>query len=268
MEYAGNHLDFSVNRVVGVIERVTDKSWKMVRSSHSNCCVLCAALSGEAEYQFYDGQQEPVHVQAGDIMFFNRECERSARTIPENPWHFITVMLDVKPMNEESEAFLQTSPAITCAAPRKVLELFSELSRVWEGKGTAYAIKCRSLAEEILYELLRAVSITRQNSIHYETVESIRQYIQMNYNRNFLVEELADMAHCSPSHFRMLFKQAVGMTANQYIATVRIGKAKDLLLSGEMNVSEAADAVGYRDVFYFSRQFKAVTGHPPSFYIP
>jgi YesN/AraC family two-component response regulator len=66
----------------------------------------------------------------------------------------------------------------------------------------------------------------------------------------------------------MLFKQAVGMTANQYIATVRIGKAKDLLLSGEMNVSEAADAVGYRDVFYFSRQFKAVTGHPPSFYIP
>ena len=45
MEYAGNHLDFSVNRVVGVIERVTDESWKMVRSSHSNCCVLCAALS-------------------------------------------------------------------------------------------------------------------------------------------------------------------------------------------------------------------------------
>lgn len=268
MEQSGNQLDFSVNRVIGVIDRVTDENWKMVRSGHSNCCVLCAALSGEAEYRFYGGDRETYHVHPGDVMFFSRECERSARTIPENPWHFITVMLDVTAWNEESAAYLHSMPMMVYSAPQNVLELFTELNRAWAGKGIAYSIKCRALAEEILYELLRTVSASAQNSIHYETIESIRQYIQNHYHQAFSVEKLADMAHCSPSHFRMLFKQIVGMTANQYITTVRIGKARDFLLSGEMNVSEAAEAVGYRDIFYFSRQFKAVTGHPPSFFIP
>ena len=268
MDHCGNQLDFSVNKVLGVIERITDETWKMIRSGYSNCCVLCADLSGEAEYQFYGGTRESYRVRPGDVMFFSRTCERSARTNPENPWHFITVMVDVSPQNEESEAFLQANPMLSCSGSQALLDQFRELNRVWEGKGTAYAMKSRALAESIFYELIRSLAEPVQSSPHDEIIESVRQYIQSNYRRSFSVEELAEMAHCSSSHFRMLFKQTVGMPAHQYIATVRIGKAKDFLISGEMNVSEAAEAVGYRDIFYFSRQFKAVTGHPPSFYIP
>jgi len=59
----------------------------------------------------------------------------------------------------------------------------------------------------------------------------------------------------------MLFKQVAGMTSNQDVTMARIGKAKDFLHSGEMNVSETAAHTGYRDLFHFSRQFKAL--RPP-----
>ena len=268
MEQLSNHFDFSALQVVSVIERRTDENWKMLTACNGKYAVLCAALSGEAEYRFYEGHQDRFQVREGDVMFFNRDCRRSATTSPEKPWHFISVIVDLMPMNEESASYMLNPPMKKFTASREVLELFQELNRVWAGKGPAYSMKCRSLVEEILYELFQGLSDPTQNSIHAETMGSIRNYIQNNYHRNISLEELAAMARCSTSHFRMLFKQTVGMTASQYLTMVRIEKAKDFLISGEMNVSEAAEAVGYRDIFYFSRQFKQVTGHPPSFFIP
>ncbi|MFW5789511.1 MAG: helix-turn-helix domain-containing protein, partial [Spirochaetota bacterium] len=68
-------------------------------------------------------------------------------------------------------------------------------------------------------------------------------------------------------YFRRLFKQVTGYTPVNYINRVKIDKAKDLLLSGECNVSEAAEAVGIDNVFYFSRLFKRISSVNPSEYI-
>ncbi|HHV97854.1 MAG TPA: helix-turn-helix transcriptional regulator [Clostridiaceae bacterium] len=52
-----------------------------------------------------------------------------------------------------------------------------------------------------------------------------------------------------------------------YTYYIKINKAKDLLLSGECNVSEAAFSVGFENVHYFSRTFKKITGVNPSKYL-
>lgn len=187
--------------------------------------------------------------------------------MPENPWRFVSILFKVDEGNPEMEKQLLQLPMVTHHTAPGILALFQEASRLWVEKGPACKMKCRTLTEEILYELLRS-NTSDVNPRHYEMIESVRRHLQEYCSKNFTVEELAGMARCSSSHFRMLFKKIVGMTAKQYQTAVRIGRAKDFLLSGEMNVSEAAEAVGYRDIFYFSRQFKAVTGHPPSFYIP
>ncbi|MNJ01019.1 HTH-type transcriptional activator Btr [compost metagenome] len=49
-----------------------------------------------------------------------------------------------------------------------------------------------------------------------------------------------------------------------YIIKTRIDRAQHLLLHAGMNVTEVADALGYRDIFFFSRQFKQYTGKSPS----
>jgi len=49
-----------------------------------------------------------------------------------------------------------------------------------------------------------------------------------------------------------------------YVIRARIERAQHLLLYAGMNVTEVADALGYRDIFFFSRQFKQYTGKSPS----
>ena len=57
------------------------------------------------------------------------------------------------------------------------------------------------------------------------------------------------------------------MTPLQYATMIRIYKAQDLLAYENMNVSEAAAYTDYNDISYFSRQFKAIIGFPPSYYL-
>jgi len=50
----------------------------------------------------------------------------------------------------------------------------------------------------------------------------------------------------------------------QYIINLRIENARDLLLSGEVNVTEAARLSGFEDIYYFSTLFKRKTGSTPT----
>lgn len=259
--------DCGVTRILSVVKREPDAHWSMISGSPSlQHCVLCIALSGKSIYYFGDGDNDICHVEQGDTLFFMGGPPRRAYSVPEAPWRYISVTFDLAAYNEQTQKQLMHLPYLNRSVPPSVVSSFQELNDIWTGKGPAYMLKCRALLESILYELVRLRTAAAANASHFDQIEKIRQYIQENYFLPCTVEELAAMAHCSQSHFRMLFKKVVGMTATQYVTMVRIGKAKDFLLSGEMNVSETAAHTGYKDIFYFSRQFKAITGHPPSYY--
>ena len=50
----------------------------------------------------------------------------------------------------------------------------------------------------------------------------------------------------------------------QFQNKLKIDKAKDLIISHSCNITEAAEAVGFSDVYYFSRMFRKITGKNPS----
>ncbi|WP_166246071.1 helix-turn-helix domain-containing protein [Paenibacillus turpanensis] len=79
-------------------------------------------------------------------------------------------------------------------------------------------------------------------------------------------EELAKRARMSPRSFSMKFKEITGLSVQQYVITARLERAAHLLRYEGMNVSEAAEALGYKDVFFFSKQFKKGIGVNPSQY--
>jgi len=89
-------------------------------------------------------------------------------------------------------------------------------------------------------------------------------YIEINYKNALTLDELSAVSGFSSSYISQLFKKRSGLSLNRYIAKVRIQKAKDLLVKRDMNVSEAAREVGYKDQNYFSRVFKNIEGFAPS----
>jgi two-component system response regulator YesN len=80
------------------------------------------------------------------------------------------------------------------------------------------------------------------------------------------VQFIADTLHISRSSLHHKMKTLVNMNTSEFINTVRINKAKELILQKEMTFSEIAYKVGYNDSSYFTRIFKKHTGQTPKEY--
>ena len=96
------------------------------------------------------------------------------------------------------------------------------------------------------------------------TIREIANYVQQHPGEAHTVESLAQRANYSPSYFSRKFKDIIGKTVRHYIVEVRIKRAEHLLHYTGMTVTEVADALGYNNLHFFSRQFKKYTGKNPS----
>lgn len=92
------------------------------------------------------------------------------------------------------------------------------------------------------------------------------KYINLNWQNPISITLLAEKACLSKSRFLHSFKENVGTSAYSYIVNIKIEKAKELLLSTDMNISTVAETVGYSDSLYFSRLFKKHIGISPKEY--
>jgi AraC-like DNA-binding protein len=79
-------------------------------------------------------------------------------------------------------------------------------------------------------------------------------------------DALAAALGVSESTLRRKFTRATGMAPHAYILQLRIARARRLLGETDLPIKAVADRLGYRDVYFFSRQFRQLTGVPPAAY--
>ena len=98
-------------------------------------------------------------------------------------------------------------------------------------------------------------------------VREAMDYIAAHYaDEDISIAAIAEHLRVSEGHLSHVFKKQTGMTVTGYLTQYRIQAAMRLLASGRVKVYEAAAAVGYKDVTYFSSTFKKQTGLSPSEY--
>jgi two-component system response regulator YesN len=88
-------------------------------------------------------------------------------------------------------------------------------------------------------------------------------YIDANYDKPMTLADIARASHLSPSRLAHLFKEQMGMTMIEYVTSVRIERAKALLLGTDQSCTEICFEAGYNNQSYFTRTFKAVVGMTP-----
>jgi len=88
-------------------------------------------------------------------------------------------------------------------------------------------------------------------------------YIDANYNKPITLTDVARASHLSVSRLAHIFKDQMGITIIDYLTSVRIERAKQLLLATDQNCTEICFEVGYNNQSYFTRTFKGFVGMTP-----
>ena len=103
------------------------------------------------------------------------------------------------------------------------------------------------------------------SSIDKDFIQQLLDYINENISdSNLSVEELASQLKLSRSQLYRKIKTLTGQTVNEFIRKIRLERAKQILDSGNANISEACFSVGFSSPSYFSKCFKAHFGVLPS----
>jgi len=103
----------------------------------------------------------------------------------------------------------------------------------------------------------------KQSSLADEAVEYMKAHYMM-YELN--MSSLAEHLGVSPANLTLEFKRGTGMNPSDYLAGLRLERAKKLLAETDMLVKEISQAVGYEDDHMFMRRFKKYTGKTPGQY--
>lgn len=124
-------------------------------------------------------------------------------------------------------------------------------------------------------EYQRLVDVVQQNGFEIindqgsKTVEQIKQLIieLVRTNKELkgkLSEYLANQLHKDYQYLSRLFSNVEGKSIERYYILQKIERAKELIVYGELNLTEIAFELGYSSQQHFSRQFKKETGLSPS----
>lgn len=123
------------------------------------------------------------------------------------------------------------------------------------------------LLESVLLSLPGDIASPRDddaNRLREARIAEVMRHIREHPGELFTISDLADRASYATDHFTRVFQQVAGVSPKEFCIRARIERAQHLLRDSDMTVSDVADALGYADVFFFSRQFKSRTGLTPT----
>ena len=98
-------------------------------------------------------------------------------------------------------------------------------------------------------------------------VHEAKFYLSQHFtDPNLMLQDVAQAVSMSNSRFSTVFAQQSGKTFTEYLTSLRLNRAKELLRTTEMRSAQIAFEVGYNDAHYFSYLFKKSVGMTPSEY--
>lgn len=94
----------------------------------------------------------------------------------------------------------------------------------------------------------------------------IIEHLKEQPNIHHRIKDLALLFGYSSDHLSRIFKADTGISLEKYIIESRINQATLLLINSNMSINEIAMSLGYKDIYHFSKQFKAINSCAPSKY--
>ncbi|WP_128103514.1 response regulator [Paenibacillus sp. DCT19] len=124
-----------------------------------------------------------------------------------------------------------------------------------------------SSMEEYILSFLDLFQLSSEQDGSSAKMREILQYIHKRFHeKGFSIPDIAHHVGLNETYLSSLFKKQRGSTIKEYISSLRVEKAKELLLAKGLKLYEVADMTGFSDANYFTTFFKKYAGCTPSEY--
>ena len=222
----------------------------------------CGMLSyGGKQYRLSPGQ------------FFLIDCQQyqDYRTEPETGgWHVVWLHFYGPAAAFYYDAFLQQtdgSPVAGLTANSPVYAMMEQLLRLEPEQSGQLEIDldAASILTRILTQCILAARQPLQQQIP-AIIMQIRAYLAQNYAKKLTLQVLSAQFGLSPCYLQRLFKRYIGQSPTDYLIYLRMNRAKKLMRTTSLSISEISYSVGIENLGYFTRQFRRQEGQTPQQY--
>ena len=220
--------------------------------------VLFCIYSGKFQYRIGDGQ--PHTICAGEIVVCPPKVAFHRQMLLPSSF----LMIKLKPEEVLQFPELPITPKENSRFMRN-LEFLDECNFFFDYIGNKWWIH---YCMDIWYQLISA-NMSIQNpseKIIPFPIQSAHDYIMQNYKIDLSINDIAQTCGFSTVHFINTFRKYYHYTPKQYLLSIRMQKAQQLLENTSDSIQNIAKECGFHDEFYFSRLFHQRFGMTPTEY--
>lgn len=145
-------------------------------------------------------------------------------------------------------------------------EFISKILHICENEALPAEEKNRKCAGIYVEMLGYMAERTKKTEAIRDEAVLLKNYLDMNTEKNVTVAELARLIYRSESQTIRIFKQSFNITPYEYLLENKIIRAKHIIQSTNLPIKEIAYRFGFADEHYFSGIFKKKTGFAPTQY--
>ncbi len=219
---------------------------------------------------FIDHNKNKHRVDAGDVFYFVDGTPVEYYPLSGN-WSTKYIMCSGSSLHKLME-YLGFSTSGVISTKRKYL--YDNINAMFENiveKNTAFGKVNNAEVSAMLYELLLTLGkcIGTANSVYSAKMKllPIVKAISERYADDLSLDDMSAIAGYNPTYTEKLFRAAYGVSPINYLISVRIEKARELLCSNlSLTAKEVGERCGFNDNSYFGKVFKKVTGLTPREY--
>ena len=126
--------------------------------------------------------------------------------------------------------------------------------------GLAVAVAARL----ICYHSSHSVAVQKPHKrLSDRRLRQVFDYIEAHLAETIPLRDLAAVVNLSVSHFKVLFREAAGVSPHQYVIRRRVERARSLLAAGELSISQIATETGFSHQSHLARHMQRMLGVSP-----
>ena len=177
-------------------------------------------------------------------------------------FHFTATLLGVMNIFDVFECDYEITPE----EPNAIQYMWDKFHKARQSDNPGGLIQADGLIREFLAMFMATAHEEKQTSRIQQILRfsEVLAYIKNNLERQISLDELAEIMRLQPRYFANLFTRHIGVSPVRYIRQLRMERAQQMLWESKLTVQKIAHAIGFEDVFYFSRMFKKSNGMSPS----